>query len=114
MEDIVKPPTTGTQIPPQAPVPTGPVMDIVPPVQAQTASAVSDPVQQEPNQPSDAPVALPEPPKSDSKKTKEKNQQQPGPVAEKPHSSAPVAAILLAILSFIVLAGLAYLAYTRG
>jgi hypothetical protein len=89
-------------------------MDIVPPPAVRAADTSAEPVEEEPNQPSNIPTDQPETPQAHPvSKTKEKKQQQPGPEADKQRTTAPVAAITMAVLAFIVLAALAYFAYSK-
>ena len=109
MEDDAKVQTNEkpAPVPSPASAPTGPVMDVVAPPAAQNSSPVA--VVAEPG--AESPVAAqPDPPVPAVVNTKA---QKPGPKPAKTHT-APVAAIMLAILAFIVLAGLAYYAYSKG
>ncbi len=94
-------------MPSQAPVPTGPVMDVVAPPVAQDSNPVAVAAEPGTESPATAQPAASAPAPVDTKA------QKPGPKPAKTHTT-PVAAILLAILAFIVLAGLAYYAYRKG
>ncbi len=90
-----------------APAPATPAMDVVVPPVAQDASPVA--VATEPG--AETPAAA----QSDASApiTVNAKAQKPGPKPAKTHT-APVIAITLAVLAFIVLAGLAYYAYRKG
>lgn len=109
MEDDVNVQTNETANPvaSQAPAPAGPVMDVVAPPIAQNSSPAA--VATEPG------AETPVPTQSDVSAPTEVDTkaQMPGPKPAKAHT-APVVAIVFAILAFIVLAGLAYYAYRKG
>jgi|GEM_PF-6792548 len=111
MEDDTKPLDTETPAPTPtpSPAPIGPVMDVMPPTATRPADSSAPSVEQEPTQPA-VPKTQPESKVAEPAKT---SNQKPGPMASKPHT-APVAAIVMAVLTFLVLAGLAYYAYSKG
>lgn len=111
MEDGTKSQNTEATKPALGPsqMSSGPVMDVVPPHTQQPTDPQEGVVEQEPNQPPTRP-AEPDKPAVKPNKT---STQKPGPVANRPHTT-PVAAILIAIIVFAMLTGLAYYAYTQG
>ena len=93
----------------QAPAATGPLVDVVsPPTVPEPAqkAVAKTPEAGQPSvatTPAKAPVAAPTPEKA----------QKAGPIQAKVHT-VPIAAIVLAVLAFIVLSALAYYAYRKG
>ncbi len=115
MEDKTESPASETEAPVAptnpSPMPSGPVMDVVPPPTPQDAGEVAVATEPESDH-SAAATEQPEAPALAPTKTDAKTQK-PGPTQAKTHT-APVAAIVLAVFAFIVLAGLAYYAYSKG
>lgn len=115
MEDNANPTPNITPASSIPTTPASPVMDVVPPATSRFANTAADPVEEEPNQSSTTATDQAEDSqKQPTVKKKEKKQQQPGPGEAKSHTTAPVAAIVMAIVVFIALTGLAYLAYSKG
>ncbi len=113
MEDDTKSPTAEVPIAPANPSPAsnGPVMDVVPPVAAQASDEVAVEAEPESGQ-SPTATSQPETPAPAPAKLNAKAQK-PGPAQAKTQT-APVLVITLAIVACMVLAGLAYYAYSKG
>lgn len=90
-----------------APKPSVPVMDVVPPKAAEQSNA--------PAQASAGPVEEPPAEEAEEASSKATPKQAPAKATTpKAKSTAPIAAIVLAVLAFCVLAGLALYAYSKG
>lgn len=102
--DAPVPASTTSETPQNAPV-----MDVVPPV----ATGNSGPSTVEPEPVAEQPSSIAAQPETTVPEKAAAKTQKPGPTPGKPHT-APVVAITLAVLAFVVLAGLAYYAYLQG